>query len=324
MREAAAVKSAYEGRLKVLCGVELGQATFDEGLAASIISDRRVDFVIASLHQLPDKDDFAFLNYDGEDIDSLLREYFGEILKLCEWGKFDALGHLTYTMRYIEGEWGLKPDLSNLDGIIADCLRLLAEKGRGLEINSSGLRQRYGKAFPDLKYIKMFKEAGGEIITVGSDAHKTEDLGKGIKECAELAKEAGFKKIGEKTVRHHSRKYGVTKYGIDRFTKGYLDLLTISFITRFGNNPMHLFGFIGTLMFAVGFFMAGYLGVNKLLFIHRGLRAPLLTTNPYFYIALTVMILGSLFFLTGFLGELINRKSSERNNYLIRDKINIY
>ena len=135
-----------------------------------------------------------------------------------------------------------------------------------------------------------------------------------------LAKEAGFKKIGEKVVQHQARKYGVTKYGIGRFAKGYLDLLTISFITRFGKNPMHLFGFIGTIMFIAGFFMAGYLGVNKLLFIHKGLRAPLLTSNPYFYIALTVMILGSLFFLTGFLGELINRNSSERNSYLIRDE----
>jgi hypothetical protein len=136
-----------------------------------------------------------------------------------------------------------------------------------------------------------------------------------------LAKEAGFKKIGEKVVQHQARKYGVTKYGIGRFAKGYLDLLTISFITRFGKNPMHLFGFIGTLMFIAGFFMAGYLGINKLLFVHKGLRAPLLTDNPYFYIALTVMIIGSLFFLTGFLGELINRNSSERNNYLIRGKV---
>jgi len=136
-----------------------------------------------------------------------------------------------------------------------------------------------------------------------------------------LAKEAGFKKIGEKVVQHQARKYGVTKYGIGRFAKGYLDLLTISFITRFGKNPMHLFGFIGTLMFIAGFFMAGYLGVSKLLFVSKGLRAPLLTNNPYFYIALTVMIIGCLFFLTGFLGELITRNSSERNKYLIRDKV---
>jgi glycosyltransferase involved in cell wall biosynthesis len=137
-----------------------------------------------------------------------------------------------------------------------------------------------------------------------------------------LAKEAGFKKIGEKIVQHQARKYGVTKYGLDRFIKGYLDLLTIGFITRFGKNPMHLFGFLGTLMFFIGFVMAGYLGVRKLIFINQGLRAPLVTDSPYFFIALTVMVIGSLLFLTGFLGELINRNSSERNNYLIRDKVN--
>jgi glycosyltransferase involved in cell wall biosynthesis len=138
-----------------------------------------------------------------------------------------------------------------------------------------------------------------------------------------LAKEAGFRKIGEKVVEHRSRKYGVTKYGLDRFMKGYLDLLTIGFITRFGKSPMHLFGFLGTLMFLIGFVMAGYLGVKKLVFINHHLRAPLVTDSPYFFIALTVMIIGSFLFLTGFLGELVNRNSSERNNYLIKDKVNI-
>ncbi len=138
-----------------------------------------------------------------------------------------------------------------------------------------------------------------------------------------LAKEAGFKRIGEKIVEHRSRKYGITKYGLDRFIKGYLDLLTIGFITRFGKSPMHLFGSLGTLMFLIGFTMAGYLGVRKLVFINQHLRAPLVTDSPYFFIALTVMIIGSFLFLTGFLGELINRNSSERNSYLIRDKVNI-
>jgi glycosyltransferase involved in cell wall biosynthesis len=137
-----------------------------------------------------------------------------------------------------------------------------------------------------------------------------------------LAKEAGFNKIGEKVVEHRSRKYGVTKYGLDRFVKGYLDLLTIGFITRFGKSPMHLFGLLGTLMFLMGFIMAGYLGIRKLFFIHTGLRAPLVTDSPYFFIALTVMIIGSILFLTGFLGELINRNSSERNKYQIRDSVN--
>jgi glycosyltransferase involved in cell wall biosynthesis len=138
-----------------------------------------------------------------------------------------------------------------------------------------------------------------------------------------LAKEAGFKKIGEKVVEHQARKYGVTKYGLDRFLKGYLDLLTIGFITRFGKNPMHLFGSLGTLMFLIGFGMAGYLGIKKLVFISQQLRAPLVTDSPYFFIALTVMVIGSLLFLTGFLGELVNRNSPERNNYLIKDKVNI-
>jgi glycosyltransferase involved in cell wall biosynthesis len=138
-----------------------------------------------------------------------------------------------------------------------------------------------------------------------------------------LAKEAGFKKIGEKIVEHSARKYGVTKYGLDRFVKGYLDLLTIGFITRFGKNPMHLFGSLGTLMFLIGLSMAGYLGIRKLVFVSHHLRAPLVTNSPFFFIALTVMIIGSFLFLTGFLGELVNRNSPERNSYLMKDKVNI-
>jgi len=138
-----------------------------------------------------------------------------------------------------------------------------------------------------------------------------------------LAREAGFKNIGEKVVQHQPRKYGVTKYGFDRFLKGYLDMLTISFITRFGKSPMHFFGGIGTLMFITGFIMAAYLGIRKLVFVYQNLRAPLVTDSPYFYISLAVMIIGTVFFLTGFLAELVNRRSSDRNRYLIREKLNI-
>ena len=138
-----------------------------------------------------------------------------------------------------------------------------------------------------------------------------------------LVKEAGFRKMGEKIVEHRSRKFGVTKYGFDRFMKGYLDLLTIGFITRFGKSPMHLFGSMGTLMFLIGFIMAGYLGIRKLIFINNHMRVPLVTDSPFFFIALTVMIIGSFLFLTGFLGEMLNRNSSERNSYLIKDKVNI-
>jgi len=138
-----------------------------------------------------------------------------------------------------------------------------------------------------------------------------------------LAKKAGFRKIGEKVVEHRARKYGVTKYGLDRFIKGYLDLLTLGFISRFGKSPMHLFGSLGTLMFLIGFTMAGYLGIRKLVYVSHHFRAPLVTSSPYFFIALSVMIIGTLLFLTGFLGELINRNSSERNTYLIKDRVNI-
>ena len=138
-----------------------------------------------------------------------------------------------------------------------------------------------------------------------------------------LAKKAGFGKIGEKVVQHSPRKYGESKYGFDRFIKGYLDLLTIGFITRFGKSPMHLFGSLGTLMFLIGFIMALYLGIRKLVFVSNNMRAPLVTDSPYFYIALTAMVIGTMLFLTGFLGELVNRNSSERNNYLIKEKLNI-
>jgi glycosyltransferase involved in cell wall biosynthesis len=162
--------------------------------------------------------------------------------------------------------------------------------------------------------LKAYRSEVIKSIEVFGDMHRYIPI---------LAKEAGFKKIGEKVVEHRPRKYGVTKYGIDRFMKGYLDLLTIRFITRFGKNPMHLFGSLGTLMFLIGFVMAGYLGIRKLVFVYHNLRAPLVTESAYLYIALTVMIIGSILFLTGFLGELVNRNSAERNSYLIRDKVNM-
>lgn len=138
-----------------------------------------------------------------------------------------------------------------------------------------------------------------------------------------LAREAGFRNIGEKVVQHRARKYGVTKYGLDRFLKGYLDMLTISFITRFSKSPMHFFGGLGTLMFITGFVLAACLGIRKLVFVYQNLRAPLVTDSPYFYIALAVMIIGSFLFLTGFLAELVNRRAPDRNRYLIKETLNL-
>lgn len=139
-----------------------------------------------------------------------------------------------------------------------------------------------------------------------------------------LAKNAGFSNIGEKVVQHQARKYGVSKFGWDRFINGFLDLLTISFLSKFGKRPMHFFGLIGTLMFVVGFLSVIYLGADKFyhaFIIHKAAR--LLTDRPSFYIALTSMVLGTMLFLAGFIGELILRNSPDRNNYLLSKKINL-
>ncbi len=136
-----------------------------------------------------------------------------------------------------------------------------------------------------------------------------------------LAKWAGFKKIGEKVVQHQERKYGVTKYGLERFIRGPLDLLSVMFISKFGKRPMHFFGMWGSVMFLIGFIIATVLGGYKLYYVMHGMHARLVTENPFFYIALTVMIMGTQLFLAGFTGELISRNSTERNNYLIDEEI---
>ena len=136
-----------------------------------------------------------------------------------------------------------------------------------------------------------------------------------------LAKQAGFGKIGEKVVEHRARKYGVTKFGIERFINGFLDLMSILFMTKFCKKPMHLFGTVGVFVFLVGFIAAAVVGGIKLVALSRGIAAPLVTSSPYFYLALTCMILGTQLFLTGFLGELVSRSSNDRNNYQIKETI---
>jgi len=138
-----------------------------------------------------------------------------------------------------------------------------------------------------------------------------------------LAKRAGFTKIGEKVVQHQKRKYGVTKFGMDRFIKGFLDLMSINFITRFGKRPMHLFGTLGTLIFFFGLLSAIWLGGQKLYFLSHGIPARLVTDSPFFYIALACMIIGTQLFLAGFLGELVSRSAENRNQYHVSEEINL-
>lgn len=136
-----------------------------------------------------------------------------------------------------------------------------------------------------------------------------------------LAKNAGFDKIGEKVVHHQARKYGKTKFGLNRFVNGYLDLLSLWFLSSFGKQPMHVFGFIGSLMFMVGLLAAIAVGVIKLWNMTHGNAYILVTDSPYFYISLTMMLLGTQLFVAGFLGEMVCRSSSERNSYQVEKEI---
>lgn len=132
-----------------------------------------------------------------------------------------------------------------------------------------------------------------------------------------LAKNAGFEKIGEKVVHHQARKYGKSKFGLNRFFNGYLDLLSLWFLSNFGKKPMHVFGFIGSMVFFIGIISAIIIGVKKLYCLSQGIPAPLVTDSPYFFIALTTMLIGTQLFLAGFIGDLVSRSNPNRNDYQI-------
>lgn len=161
--------------------------------------------------------------------------------------------------------------------------------------------------------LKAYKNTVVKNIEVSGEMHRYIPV---------LAKNAGFNKIGEKVVIHQARKYGETKFGMERFINGFLDLITIWFLSRFGKRPMHLFGAMGSLMFIIGFLLAGYIGISKLYHMYNGMRYSLITSNPWFFIALTTMILGTQLFLAGFLGEIILRTKSNEARYKVAREVN--
>ena len=160
--------------------------------------------------------------------------------------------------------------------------------------------------------LKAYKSVVIKNIEVYNDMHRY---------IPYLAKIAGFHKIGEKVVQHQARKYGTTKFGLNRFVNGYLDLITLWFTSKFGKKPMHFFGLWGSVMFFIGFIALVFVLTMKLISMFSGDLRPLVTNSPYFYISLTAMILGTQMFLAGFIGELISRNSSNRNNYKIESEI---
>ena len=219
-------------------------------------------------------------------------------------------------------------DLQDSPDEIPELYRMIIDEGYDLVSGWKKKRydNRFTKNFPSKIYNATARRMTGiklHDMNCGLKAYRSrvvksiEVYGEMHRYIPVLAAKAGFKRIGEKPVEHRTRKYGVTKFGWNRFANGFLDLISILFISRFGKKPMHLFGLLGSMMFLTGFLSAAWLGIQKLYIVHQGLRASLLTDSPYFYLALTAMILGTQLFLAGFLGELISRNSAERNTYQI-------
>ena len=224
-------------------------------------------------------------------------------------------------------------DLQDSPDEIPELYKMITEGN--FDLVSGWKQKRYDNAFTKNIPSKIYNYTNRKIsgiqlhdMNCGLKAYKKKVI-KSIEIYGEMhrfipvmAKAAGFDRIGEKVVVHQARKYGQSKFGWNRFINGFLDLLTITFLSKFGKRPMHFFGLVGTLVFMTGFAFALYLGVHKLYcsFTHQSAR--LITQRPSFYLSLTCMVIGSLMFLAGFLGELILRNSAVRNHYLIDKRIN--
>lgn len=222
-------------------------------------------------------------------------------------------------------------DLQDSPDEIPELFRLIKEED--FDLVSGWKKKRYdpiSKTIPSKFFNRTARSMSGihlHDFNCGLKAYKNKVV-KSIEVYGEmhryipiLAKQAGFLKITEKVVQHQERKYGVTKFGLSRFINGFLDLLSITFISKFGKKPMHFFGLLGTLMFLVGFFASAWIGFQKIYSMSQGQMPPRVTDSPYFYIALTTMIIGTQLFLTGFVAELVSRSSSERNTYQIEKEI---
>lgn len=226
-------------------------------------------------------------------------------------------------------------DLQDSPDEIPELCRMIVEEGYDLV---SGYKQNRKKGDPLSKTIptKLFNATARQV----SGIHNLHDFNCGLKAYRKevvknievygemhryipyLAKNAGFSKIGEKPVHHQARKFGTSKFmGWNRFVNGYLDLLTLWFLSTFGKKPMHIFGFLGTLVFMIGFFSALGIGVDKLWALSQGIPQRLVTDSPWFYIALTMMMIGTQLFLAGFIGDLVSRSSQNRNDYQIEEEI---
>lgn len=222
-------------------------------------------------------------------------------------------------------------DLQDSPDEIPELYRMIKEDG--FDLVSGWKQKRYDNKLTKNLPSKLFNATARYVTGIrlhdmncGLKAYRREVV-KNIEVFSEmhryipyLAKNAGFTKIGEKVVQHRKREFGTSKFGINRFVNGYLDLMTLWFLNKFGKQPMHFFGLVGSLMFFIGFIAVIVVGGMKLYALSHGVRAMLVGVNPYFHIAILMMILGCMLFLAGFLAELVIRNSPSRNDYLIREE----
>ncbi len=192
------VVESHSDKIRILRGIEMGQPTYDVELTKKSLARYEYDFVIGSIHNLREMPDFGDLDYKSmteERIYELLGQYFSEMLLLAKWNGFDTLAHLTYPMRYIVQAGRNEIELSRFDGIVDEIFSTLIANGKALEINTSGLRQPIGKTMPTEDYVRRYRELGGELLTLGSDAHFTEHVGAGIDEGYAIAERCGFEYV---------------------------------------------------------------------------------------------------------------------------------
>lgn len=194
MQQNLRAKELTDG-LQFISGIEMGEPDVDFPLAEELYRDERLDFTIASLHELQGKLDFYFLDYTKENPDALLESYFAALLKIASHDCYDVLGHITYPLRYMEGDAGIAVDMAKYRDIIAEIFRTAIHNHKGIELNTSGYRQTYGKPFPDEELLRLYKDLGGKYLTLGSDAHKPEDVAGGIAQGAALVKAVGFEQV---------------------------------------------------------------------------------------------------------------------------------
>ena len=186
----------YDDGFEFIHGVELGQPLQAPEIAREITSDKSIDYIIGSLHNNSGEKDFYFLSFDHlsmNDIYSLLDDYYAQVLEMCQQAEFDILGHLTYPYRYICGKYGIQIDNSRYKDISAEIFRTLIAKGKGIEINTSSLFTHLASTMPGEELVRLYRDLGGEILSLGSDAHCAENVGQGIDIGAQLAKSCGFK-----------------------------------------------------------------------------------------------------------------------------------